>query len=373
MSNKALKIGIITFHWAPNAGAVLQAYALKQYLFEKGFIADVINYTPKYRNWKIRDLVAKNWYNLYIKYSELYFYYRYKTKYSKIINIKSKAFSDSKSLIQQTNNYDIIIAGSDQIWNTQLPWFSSLYFLDFPFSGRKISYAASMGQGKLTKAQEYSVNKLIQNFDSISVREHKAKSILEKYYTKNHIEVVPDPTFLLPSESYKNIMTSTYAHSDDYICSYILDTPSPSHLSTLQEYHRIKNIKWYNIKNPESGAYLRRHGMTDIVVTPEKWLSYIKHAKYVISGSFHCTVFSLIFHKPFVYLEPETMHNSGGNQRIISLLKPLGLLDRVVFHRDASTLKRILETPINWDKVDNYLNQQRAIGEHFLINSLQTT
>ena len=123
-----------------------------------------------------------------------------------------------------------------------------------------------------------------------------------------------------------------------------------------------------NLRNPDT--CIRLPNAKNKIVTPYEWLSYIKQAEFVICGSFHAVVFSLLFHKPFIVLQPSYIEKAGGNQRIYSLLNPLKLTDRCFSEFNYNAINSLLSTNINWQDVDKELKLQKEKSKHFLLEIL---
>ena len=178
-----MKIGTITFHWANNYGAVLQAYALQQFLKNEGYDTEIIDYKPAklYFRELIRDAIF-NRKNL--------------TKRRKIRKFVKKHIYLSDKIAYQSNKvskinaYDTVICGSDQIWNAVQA--NPVFFLDFVKNKKRISYAASMGNTKIPEDQQNRFRQLINNFDTISVREQECAEAIGAYTDKD-IDVHIDP------------------------------------------------------------------------------------------------------------------------------------------------------------------------------------
>lgn len=365
------KIGILTFHWAPNAGAVLQAYALKEFLLRTGYDVDIINYTPIYRRWRMRDFVARNMGNLKRKFLDFYYYIKYLDTFNSILELKGHKITSRKDLSIEVEKYDILITGSDQVWNTCLPWYSDIYFLNFlNIKAKKISYAASMGQGLIDVLQKKNIESYLKDFSAISVRENAAQTALKKINQDYQIYLVPDPTLLLQSRDYEALCRNEFINEKEYICSYILDAISETLAQQIYNFAKTSALKWLNLKNPETGLYLYEHGAKDIIATPTKWLHIIKNSNFLICGSFHATVFALIFHKNFIYLEPELSRQQGGNQRVRSLLTSVNLLDHIVYNPKCEDFIRIQHKKIDWEEVDLSIKKMKSDAFSFLSKAL---
>ena len=206
-----MRIGILTFHCAHNYGAVLQCYAMQEFLRSKGHDVEVINYRPNYllnpyKTFNVNRFLSKKpiriLKGLIIEF--LLFPVRLKRffGFEKFINGRL-SLSEKVTRSSISPNYDIYIVGSDQIWNPKITQgFDSVYFADFPFlkSAKKyISYAASMEAKALSDEQAAFFKKNLSNFDSLSVREDALKQILQPLTCKP-ISQVLDPVLMAPPQ-----------------------------------------------------------------------------------------------------------------------------------------------------------------------------
>ena len=212
-----MKIGIITFHNTNNFGAALQAYALQYYLVKNKYNVEFINYRLKEIDEHYALLYKPNEYMSGFKKTLLHPFYRIgksilEIPYKFNRKIKFNTFSTQHLNIGELYNenkknftYDLVICGSDQIWNPKhTKGFKKEYFGQIASSNKKISYAASMGEYDLKNDDEMVFLKLINQLDLISVREYKTKEICEKYTNKS-VEVVVDPVFLLNNEEWDEL------------------------------------------------------------------------------------------------------------------------------------------------------------------------
>lgn len=314
------KIGILTFHFCDNYGAVLQCYALKTAINNfSGCQAEVINFNP---NWKPgwfteNDLQAK-------QIERLNSYKEFTKSY---LNINDNIIYDMSK--EDPKKYDYYIVGSDQIWNPTFNFFNTTYFLDFlRDEAVKISYAASIGISTEDKRLDPELfMKYIPNFDFISIREQTHEAFI-KQFTNKKVNTVLDPTLLIDKEKYE-IITSKINKTpkNKYIFLYFLkhDSTSPLVLSFVNMLSRKYNLKVIhnfidlptNIFKNESESYYFKG--------PEDFLWYIKNAELVITNSFHGTIFSIIYQKPFYTYIVKNL-----SSRIYNLLGSLGLEDRII-------------------------------------------
>ena len=323
-----MRIPIFTFHCANNYGAVLQCYALQEYLKSLGHEAYVIDYRPDYvvrrykvfsrRNWIVRDFKK----TIKKLLSEPYLcIVRYKRNRGLESFIKSRynlyPYSADKSV------FDAIVLGSDQIWNPNLTGksFDEVFF-GKDFHCKKISYAASNRSECLSSAEEAFYSKHLAELDGIGVREKTLQALLQPLTTKKvHLNV--DPT-LLSDKSWTNKLNLTKPLDAEYVMLYEVTRHQKNRCLAMEYANRNK----YSFVELTGALALsvRHTKYLDQTASPEKFLSYLKYAKCVFTTSFHGTALSILFEKEFFYIRQYT----SSDLRIESLLEVLGLKDRIL-------------------------------------------
>lgn len=365
-----MKIGIITFQNALNAGAILQAYALQTILTNWGHQVEFINYCPK-KTYTLRDYIAKSPYVMFHKWLNIFNGRKYMAQgnFNKVLTLSSRNYLSYEDLAKYPMDYDIYIAGSDQIWNFNAS-LSPVYMLEFvPKSKKKIAYAASMGQCRINESLHSAFKSKLMTFDAISIREKNGIDFINTLLQgeKQAIQTL-DPTLLIDINYYNSIIEKKETKSYPYICTYILANLDKENSDIISYIKKLLNIEIINLRNPDTCIWLRH--TKNKIVTPYQWLYYLKESSFIICSSFHAVVFSLIFHKPFIALVPPNSKNKGGNMRINSLLKDLNLMYRIVPHLNKQQIYQIIHTPINWDQVDSKIKQLRETSIKFLKNNL---
>lgn len=366
-----MKIGIVTFHNALNAGAVLQAYALQTLLTQLGHKVEFIDYAP-IRKYTIRSYLAKSPRVMFNKWRNIYNGEKYMSygNFNKVLTLSSRSYQSYEELKDCPPDYDIYIAGSDQIWNfyTSL---SPVYMLDFvPLNKKKIAYAASMGQCCLDESLYDEFKKRLISFDAISLREKNGVDFVNTLLKGEKLAYqTADPTLLIDSMSYDKIIDERETNVKHYICTYILAELDKENAEIIKTIKKLLGLDIINLRNPDTCIWLSQ--VQNTIVTPYQWLYYIKNSDFVICSSFHAVVFSLIFHKPFISLVPPRDKNRGGNMRINTLLEDMGLLNRIIEHFDFKSIQDILKESINWKNVDDRINQMRKLSIKFLVNNLK--
>ena len=162
-----MKIGILTFQFAHNYGALLQAYALKCYLNQLGYDVSIINYTPE----KLRKEYSMNPFayskNLKVLLSLSLRNYRRRKQNRLFTQFQNNELGlrqrilTSEELITAMNTYDVVSVGSDQVWNTNITGDIKSYFLEKEVQAHKISYAASFGTDSICTYQKNAVNECL--------------------------------------------------------------------------------------------------------------------------------------------------------------------------------------------------------------------
>ncbi len=332
------KIGIITFHRAHNYGAVLQCYALSHILSKMGYQVEVIDYYPSYLH---------NQYNLLpsIK-NGIVLWFKTLIKLIPILNVKIKrmrlfnSFISSLPLsayqydenIDEIKGYDILIFGSDQIWNPLLSnGVDKVFSGFFKHDGTLfVSYAASTNPRICSDEYKHYFEKILNSFDRISVRENSLSNYLNAIRVNSSI-VVLDPVLLLNKKEWSSIAISP--KEENYLLIYTVPQ-SPLVRKHAEFIAKAKGLQIIEItpaaKNVRGKEYRQ-------VVGPRQFLGYFQNASYVVTTSFHGTAFSIKFEKQFSNIQLGT----PVDDRAYNLLEIVGLQEHAI------PQKRILEEPMH--------------------------
>ena len=372
-----MKIGILTLPFNNNYGGYLQAYALMTVLKQMGHHVELIYRRQNRRplKWQIqyfikntiKILLGRKHVSL-IPNQEKELRAKGKLMMTFVDNHiipRTKPLYSSSALKQYANNrYDAIIVGSDQVWRPDyVPNIEDFFLTFLSDKTKRIAYAASFGTDtpSYTNIEKEECGKGIELFDLITVREKSAIQIINDFEwicRKGPIQVL-DPAFLLPKNHYVSLIISKQSNMKGKIFCYILDSNG-----------YIKNIvsKVCCMLRKESSDFLdeenRKKGDC-LFPSIELWLSYFRDADFVVTDSFHGTVFSIIFNKPFiVYLNEER-----GISRFSSLLSMLGLNGRII--HSANDIEKSSILSIDWDNVNTILRDERDKSLNCLIEILQ--
>lgn len=339
------KIGTLTFHWATNYGAIIQAYALQHFLLINNYDSVIINYLPEKRNltFYIKKIVKFEFFEL-LKEIKLK---QFRNKNLRLTNKIYNCYEEKKYL-----NFDCIICGSDQIWNRFLTLQNNnlTYFLSFASSDtKKIAYAASFGTNEIPDEMSKIIKTPLTNFSSISVRESSGVYILSKIGIKSIMAI--DPTLLLDASDYLKFIKAMKLKKQ-FIFAYIL--------------HNDKDL--FSQLSKISKSLFKEKTLIDFnsARSMENWLTLIYNSKFVITNSFHGMIFSVIFHKEFYVLPTK---NSEMNDRIVSFLEIVNLKER--FINDICEIKNFTCKKIDWNIVESKLAYFKFYSKKFLLDSIK--
>lgn len=382
------KIGILTYYSSrDNYGQLLQCYALQEYLRKRGCEPYLIQYRPQYKQSNIslikslfslkkiksffdgsrkRAIAENNEYEAIRKKAweeaQRCDFDAFRNTY---INIyEDKIYTSIDELRKETPDMDLFVCGSDQVWHDDLDFKNVAgWFLQFGEKDR-VSYAASMGREIVDKKEIKILKTYLNSFKAISVREENACNFLHEIGYKNAVTTI-DPTLLLKKDDYDFFINKE--NEDEYILVYVLNIEREDEIDwkSIKKFAEEKKLK---IRVVISSGYIPARdifeGYKRELLSIEEWLSAVYNAKYIITTSFHGTVFSLIMHKKF--LSFPLKGSTGANHRIASLLDKVGLLERLTSNFD----EKILESDINWENVEYKIESMRRNSIQFIENNI---
>ena len=346
------KIYIITRHSIVNHGSILQAMATIVFFRKNGFepfIIDYVNKKEKFPRIVFESLKAnKSWNKNFIKKiiyilvkfpSMLFANIRFK-KYRKHNLRLTKRFYKLDNFKVEQNA--ILCSGSDQLWGPIIDGkIDDNYMLSFSKQNIKIAFASSIGRNIKLSDKECNYLKM---YKFISTREKSSCDYLKSIGVYNTFNIL-DPTLMIERKYWLDFISKTKVTPKEYILVYKL------HESNEFEKYIKKISKMYNmpvIRMTNSFDDILLYGNIKNSVTPQKFLKYIESAKYILTDSFHCTVFSTIFHKKFIAVNP-----GKTSLRISEYLQELGIDNHLISSfDDCTTIKDVIDYNAIDDKLD---------------------
>ncbi len=360
---ETMKIGILTYHCTTNYGATLQAYALLTAIKQQGWEnVEIINYQPysMLRNFFIRPIQPINK-KLQIN-TQIFINLRKCLNMRKFVlenlPLSRKKFHTKASLKKHNQNYDLAICGSDQIWRIDsIKGFDSAFFLDFinDTDCRKMSYAASFSDTDSLNKHQPSIHKLLKNFDKILVRDSNSLQLVEEECSFSAVKVV-DPTFLI---NYDNLAVLPKLRRE-----YLLIYNQQSF--TVLEEDFIKNVAKNNNLIIVSVGQINRIASINVVeADPKEWLGYFKLANYIVTNTYHGTIFSIIFKRQFtVVLNGNKLNKTG------DLLRDYNLEDRVFSTRLYTQNSEYKLIDIDYSKIEQKVQIAVAKSKNCLFEAI---
>lgn len=265
--------------------------------------------------------------------------------------------------------YTSFVVGSDQVWRGD--WLLPFFMFNFAPDGqgiKKMSYAASFGVSKPTFGNRTikATKALINSFSGISVREYDGVNLCNNYWGAQ-ADVHVDPTLLIDPKEYNILIDSAKTTSrNEKICTYVLDRSSKKNLITKQLEDFLGKTSFEILPKDYDSIFRFIKFRSNYMMPPiEQWLRDFRDSEYVVTDSFHGTVFSIIFNKPFITIG----NNTRGMARFTTLLKLFSLEDRLIFNTDDVT-PELLNKKIDWNKVNRIIKKERKRSFDYLATHL---
>lgn len=378
-----MDIKTITCHNVYNYGASLQAYALQHYLEEQNHQVEIINFRPWFLQMRYNFFFiqpASRFYKLTSKIPALRYIlgpianrhkfktYGRKSRFdrftSDFMNLTGTFYETSNELRNNPPKADVYIAGSDQIWNTDMRnGHEPAFYADFGSKETlRVAYAASFGIENLPEEYRKFVHDEVVNINAISVREQSGLKILKELGINDAVQVV-DPVFLLEKDEweqlaikaheYKNLIKNRYILVYDFIrderiakLATELKKQTNYPIVSVNDFRETKYAD-YNINN----------------AGPLEFINLISNSAYVLANSFHGTAFAIIFNKQFYSFSLETQRTSS---RMRDLLVQYGLECRF-------NAQQVIDDDIDYNKVNEIRGKLVGDSKEWLDSALKGT
>lgn len=375
------KIAILTQPLKSNYGGIIQNYALQKVLKNNYFnVITVDRDYPEFSKIKLtlsfykRKILSflKNNNNVVLSKKNLKEILSNSTNFIETNINRTSKIRNEKALtdVFDTNHFDAVIVGSDQVWRPMYSPNIYNYYLDFLIDNKnikKIAYAASFGteQWEYDKDQTQYCKELVEEFDLVTVREKSALKLVENNFNvKAHF--VLDPTLLLSKEDYNDLIYYEKSLINNKgIYTYVLDRNSDKNnlISNIEEILDKKSFfcqPKFSTNQPISKT-IEDYKYPKV----EQWLKGFNDADFIITDSFHGTVFSIIYNKPFIAIA----NKERGASRFESLLEELGLLDRLVYSNTEVT-EELIKRKIDFDSVNSKIKMLKEQSLQLLLSSI---
>ncbi len=347
-----MNIGIMTFHWAANHGAILQTYALSEYLQETyGARVQVIDYCPKHQERSLFNALSRRRPRAIAQGLKDWRKEKRLREFRKTLPL-TKRFYSNQELKETDLGLDILITGSDQIWNPSFllhgeKGICPVYYLNFGGEGtKKLSVSASFGCEKLPLNCREQVKPLLRDFADISVRENSGLDVLRSVEVSGGV-VTADPTALLSGEAYRKLWEGEPIAASGGVSKMILRKQSRQTKALISQI---------------CAAYSQKPVLDLEYLSLPQWLSAIAGSKMVVTNSFHCVMMCLKLHTPFVVLL-EQGRRAGMNDRFMTLLSRFDLTNRIV---DSPEDLKALPAEMDFEKVDLCMEEYAQSLKGFL-------
>ena len=343
-----MRIGIVTLTASNNCGSLLQAYALKILLEQYGEV-DVINFSSDAAH-KIYDIprlinpfkhprtfvVQACFYPRRLKESREYEAFR-----KRYLNILGREYF-RKDLATLKNRYDVVVAGSDQVWNVMMRDFDEAFLCGW-FDAKKVAYAPSLGGHDIRESQEWQrFAEYINKFSWLSSRERFGKRCIEEI-TGREVAYVLDPTLTVNTEAWikligKPMIKGSYiffyswAYNDQSLVKIVSEQKEKADMPV----YVLDSRKWSAKKLRENNFILSKEQ------GPLAFLNLMYYAERCYVESFHGMIFAYLFQKNFWLLD---WHQNLGemDRRLSELVDLLGMDNRIL-------------TPYNYYLIDQSAN-----------------
>lgn len=352
-----MNITVLTFIYADNYGALLQAFALKEYLQCKGHRVVFLDYAPdkervfystSYKGlYSAKALIKKTFSNLERRDSMMIFE-KFRDSHFELMNYKDGV-----------NNCDLLIVGSDQVWNEKIVGDLKPYlFYDCRSSVRRISYAASIGRTDINDETRKLLKEGLKAFSGISVREKSSEELVKSLGYS--CTTVVDPVFLLDKQRWLRFAKRPMMDNRNkrYILVYLL-RKDVEIISKANQYAQENDLELYYI-HPMGKKMDKLKGKRIKAAGPEEFVWLISNAEIVFTNSFHAVAFCSIFDKAFYHVKREDLGN-----RVTSLLSTLEIKNDEIgveaqfgdgFNKMYDVSKQFLDTYINDEEEYNEEN-----------------
>ena len=367
-----MKIGILTLSASDNCGSLLQAYALQKILSTRfGAEVDVLDFRCEGSR-EMYDLFSRKPWKYPRKTLNNLLHFpsvsRHKRDYEDFrqnhMTMSRRRFSTAEELAEVSGGYDLVICGSDQVWNVNIPDFDPAYFLGWAGDARRVAYAPSLGGCDFSAFPDQALLKQwLLEFSAMSTREQVGVDCV-KDVTGLEIPIVPDPTLLMTPRQWQAIPGEPLVR-EPYIFYYSWAYEDDELNRVVQRYAESRGLavyvidafKWPKLKPKDYGFRMAPSG------GPQTFLNLMKYAEFAFVQSFHGVIFAYMMQRDFYLLDNRPV--GAMDNRLASILKLLNKEDRV-----ARCVEDIKADPIDYSAEPDSLLKSRERGFAYLDDAL---
>jgi coenzyme F420-reducing hydrogenase beta subunit len=370
-----MKVALLSFHNAYNYGAALQAFGLQCAVEQIGVDCEYIDYVNEHRknaydmSFQLKTAIKEKKVVRAVKVVVGMPIIGKRGKafdrfYSKYLKKTAMIFHTSKEAEILNEKYDRFIVGSDQVWNPENNGSDMAFLLDFvKDSKKKISYSSSFGISDIPDKFIDKYQLLLSDFSCIAVRESQGVDLVRSLTGKNAFLVL-DPVFLAGKSKWDELRKEdNWNQRKKYIFFYT--NRSTQVEDFLMTGYKMDGFEKHILSSHVTPTdFLNPNTKVCTSMSPERFLNEVADAELVVTASFHCLAFAIIFHKKFCVL---LTGDYGKDERILSLLKIVGLEDRIL---DINTSYEDLIRDIDYEIVDNKLSEYYEVSFSYLKHAI---
>ncbi len=370
-------IGILTFYWADDYGALLQSYGMKTYLSHHQetimipYFPEELRHRYRFIQFNKKDKGLRKGYRVVrqiigqisrgVFYSNLMAKCRISHFRKTYLTSSSRRLRDAREIYEFDKEIDTYVVGSDQVWNPRITeGLQEGYFCTFrqwkKERSRYVAYAASIGSQSLEEGFDEMISQYLTNFDAISLREPSAVPYMEKR-CKKELEVVLDPVFLIGREKWEALIRTNRKRRKGYIAVYYTEY-NQQMADYLKELEQDTGLYVLMLAPKIRGFHCTDNQINAVGCGPLEFLKYLHDAEYVVTNSFHGVAMSIIFQKQFAVF-PHSVRNA----RLADILHTVHLEERIV--GEEKGVQGIYEK-IEWRKVEEALKEAVKHSEEFI-------
>lgn len=340
----------------------MQAFALNHYLDHlDGYECEIIDFIPpaldNHRAFRIEGELSEKYSAEISSRTE-----KFEDFAREFYRMGSVTYHSDEEIEAAPPKYDIYVSGSDQIWNINFRISSRAYFLSFaPPTKEKYAFSTSCGRAREEKLSQYVP--YINAYNKIFIRERTGIEKIRKVSGRDDIGWMADPTSLYGKSDWERWLPSRRIIDFPYIACYAtLDDHVDQMMGIIEELHRTLNLPvvLFGMIIPREAPWI----INKVDIGPLDFLSLIHDAEFVLTHSFHGTMFSINFNVPFL-----TFNDHEVNYRKTGLLEEFGLLGRIIHHE--KDIPAALDSELDFSRINMHLKKISEDAKENIARCLQ--